>query len=67
MPKCDFNKAVKLLCNFIEVALRHGWSPVNLLHVFRTSFLKNTSEGLLVSLLVFIHHEIDTYKLHLTL
>ena len=33
MPKCDFNK---LLCNFIEITLRHGCSPVNLLHIFRT-------------------------------
>ena len=38
--------SVKLLCNFIEIALRHGCSPVNLLHVFRTSFYKNTYEGL---------------------
>ena len=38
MPKCDFNK----------VALRHGRSPVNLLHIFRTPFLKNTSGRLLV-------------------
>ena len=35
IPKCDFNK-VALLCNFIEIALRHGCSPVNLLHIFRT-------------------------------
>ena len=26
MPKCDFN-------NFIEIALRHECSPVNLLHI----------------------------------
>ena len=41
----------KMLCNFIEVALQHGCSPVNLLHIFRTPFLKNTTEGLLLSLL----------------
>ena len=35
--------SIKLLCNFIEIAFRHGCSPVNLLHNFRTSFLKNTS------------------------
>ena len=40
MPKCDFNKCH---FNFIEIALRHGCSPVNLLHNFRTPFLKNTS------------------------
>ena len=36
MSKCD-------LCNFIEITLWHGCSPVNLLHIFRTPFLKNTS------------------------
>ena len=41
----------KLLCNFIEIVLWHGCSPVNLLHKFRTPFLKNTSEGLLVMFL----------------
>ena len=41
MPKSDFN-------NFIEIALRHGRSPVNLLYIFRTSFHKNTSGGLLL-------------------
>ena len=41
---------IKLLCNFIEFALWHGRSPVNLLHFFRTLFLKNTSEGLLLLL-----------------
>ena len=38
MPKCDFNKAA-LLCNFIEIALRHRCSLVNLLHIFRHLFL----------------------------
>ena len=33
--------------NFSEIALRHGCSPVNLLHIFRIPFPKNTSEGLL--------------------
>ena len=32
---------LKLLCNFIEIALRHGCSPVNLLHISRTPFSKN--------------------------
>ena len=40
--------SIKLLCNFIEIALRHGCSPVNLLHIFRTPFPKNTSGGLLL-------------------
>ena len=31
----------------LEIALVHGCSPVNLLHIFRTCFSKNTSDGLL--------------------
>ena len=42
MPKCD------LQSNFIESALRHGCSPVNLMHIFRTFFPKNTSGRLLL-------------------
>ena len=51
MPKCDFNK-VALLCNFIEIALRHGCTPANLLYIFRTPFLKNIFEWLLLTILV---------------
>ena len=36
-------------CNFIEIALRHGCSPVNLRHIFRTPFSKNTSRWLLLT------------------
>ena len=46
MPKCDFNKVAS---NFTEIALRHGCSPVNLLHIFRTPFHKNISGWLLLS------------------
>ena len=28
---------IRLLCKFITITLRHGCSPVNLLHIFRTS------------------------------
>ena len=58
--KCDFNKVAKQLywnhtstwvqSNVIEIALRHGCSPVNLLnllHIFRTPFPGNTSGWLL--------------------
>ena len=38
---------IMLLCNFIEITRRHGCSPVKLLLIFRTPFLKNTSGGLL--------------------
>ena len=39
--------SIKMLCNFIGIPLWHGCSPVNLLHIFRTPFPKNTSEGYL--------------------
>ena len=42
--------SIKLLCNFIEIALRHWCSPVNLLHIFRTPFPKNTSGWLLLKI-----------------
>ena len=29
---------LQLYCSFIEIALWYGWSPVNLLHIFRTPF-----------------------------
>ena len=41
-------KGVVLLCNFIEIALRHGCSPVSWLHIFRTPFPMNTSGWLLL-------------------
>ena len=47
---CQSIFSIKLLCNFIEIALRHGFSPVNLLHIFRIPFLKNNSGGLLLGL-----------------
>ena len=46
---CRSAISIKLLCNFIETAFRHGCSLVNLLHIFRTPFLKNTSGWLLLS------------------
>ena len=50
----------KLLCNFIEITLQHGCSPGNLLHIFRTPFLKNTSAWLLLNLeLISTHSKID--------
>ena len=35
-----------MLCKVIEITLGHGCSSVNFLHIFRTTFLKNTSRGL---------------------
>ena len=45
---CRSAISIKLQSNFIEITLRHGCSPVNLLHIFRTPFLKNTSGWLLL-------------------
>ena len=43
MSKYDFSK---LRSNFIEIKLWHGYSPVNLLHIFRTPFHNNTYGGI---------------------
>ena len=43
MPEYDFNKVA---FSFIETALRHSCSPVNLLYIFTTPFPKITSEQL---------------------
>ena len=42
--------SIKLQNNFIEITLRHGCSPVSLLDIFRTPFLKNTSGLLLLDI-----------------
>ena len=39
-----------LLCNFIEITLLLGWSPVNLLRFSRIPFLKNTYGVLLLDI-----------------
>ena len=41
--------SIKLQSNFIEITLRHGFSTVNLLYVFRKAFPKNTSGQLLLA------------------
>ena len=46
MPK--YMISIKLLCNFLEITLRDRYSPVNLLHIFRPPFPKNTSGRLLL-------------------
>ena len=45
---CQSAVSINLQSNFIEIALRYGCSPVNLLHIFRTPFPKNTSGRLLL-------------------
>ena len=44
MPKCYFNKVATVL-----KSLRHVCSPVNLLHILRTPFPRNTSGQLLLT------------------
>ena len=46
---CRSAVSMKLVCNFSEITLRRGCSPVNMLHIFRTPFL-NTSEWLFLYL-----------------
>ena len=45
---CGSVISVKLLWDFIEIVLRHGCSPVNLLHIFGTPFPKDISGRLLL-------------------
>ena len=40
--------SIKLQSNFIEIALRHGCSPINLLHISRTPLPKSISGRLLL-------------------
>ena len=47
---CRSTISIKLQSNFIEIRLRHGCSPVNLLHIFRTPFLEDTSGWLLLKI-----------------
>ena len=45
---CRITISIKLQSNFIDITLRHGCSPVDLLHIFRTYFPKNTCGELLL-------------------
>ena len=51
---CRSAISIKLQKNFTEIALGHGYSPVNLLHIFRTPFPKNTSGWLLLARVSFL-------------
>ena len=52
--------------DFIEITLRHGYSPMNLLHTFRTPFTKNTSERLLLKMKLensdFTYEKYETFQ-----
>ena len=47
MSKCDFNKvaSIKLFSNFIEITLRHGCSPVNLVRISEHLAIRTPLEG----------------------
>ena len=45
---CRSMISIKLQSNFIEITLRHGCSSVNLLHIFRSPFYRNTYGGMLL-------------------
>ena len=47
---CQSVVSITLLCNLIQITLRNGCSPENLLHIFRTPFSRNTSEWLLLNI-----------------
>ena len=42
---CRSAISIKLLSNFIKIALWHGFCPANLLHIFRNLFLGTTLAG----------------------
>ena len=53
--------------SLFEITLRHGCSPVYLLHIFRMPFLKNTSGQLLLDLLLESYHWLHfRYLLHVS-
>ena len=47
---CQSVISIKFQSNFIEITLRHGYSPVNLLRISRAPFPNNTSRWLLLYL-----------------
>ena len=57
MWKCEFKK---IGSKFIEIALPHGCSPVNLLHICKTAVLTNTYGGLLLQ--TFIQHVCHIFR-----
>ena len=61
--QCRSVISLKLQSNFTEIALRQGCSPVNLLHIVRTRFPRNTS-GWLLLLLDVIGSNLLYFKCH---
>ena len=54
--------SIKLLCNFIEIVLPHGCSPINLMHIFRTPFPETTSGWLLLYIKLVILDQQPPFK-----
>ena len=53
---CQSAISINLRSNFIEITLQHGYSPVNLLHIFRTPIPKNNTGGLSTIILCELKH-----------
>ena len=49
---CQSVISINLQRNFIKITLRHVYSPVNLLHIFREPFPKNTFGWLLLNITI---------------
>ena len=60
---CRSAISVKLQSNFIKIPPCHGCSPVNLLHIFRTPFPKNTSGWLLLDIQILEFQNLKFYDL----
>ena len=54
--QCQSLITIKLQSNFIKITLQHGCSPVNLLQIFRTPFLKNTCGRLSIFSVHYSHY-----------
>ena len=55
---CQSVISIKLQSRFIEITLPHECSPLNLLHIFRTPFPRNTSEWLLLTISIVMQKKI---------
>ena len=60
---CRSAISVKLQRNFTEIGLRHGCSPVRLLHILRTPFPRNTSGWLLLFIVKMVIIYISRWKI----
>ena len=54
---CQSVISIKLQSKFIEIAIRHGCSPVNMLHIFRKPFPRNTPGWLVLTFSILVLHE----------